>query len=104
MAVEHLTTANFESVTKTGVVVIDFWAPWCAPCRALGPILEDLAKDLAGKVKVAKVNVDENQELAQKFNVMSIPAVFVLKDGQTVDQFVGLRDKKTIAGLVAKHV
>lgn len=104
MAVEHLTAATFEAQTKTGVVLVDFWAPWCGPCRALGPVLEELEKNLTGKLRVAKVNVDEEPELAQKFNVMSIPAVFILKDGKTVDQFVGARDKKAVATLVAKHL
>ncbi|WP_166825253.1 thioredoxin [Thalassoroseus pseudoceratinae] len=74
-------------------VVIDFWAPWCQPCRALGPVLEKLATEGGGQFLLVKVNIDEHQELAQAFRVSSIPAVFALKDGQLADQFVGVKDE-----------
>jgi thioredoxin 1 len=104
MSVENLTVATFEAQTKTGVVLVDFWAPWCGPCRALSPVIEELEKDSAGKFRVLKVNIDDEPELTKKFEVLSIPTVFILKDGKMVDQFVGRRDKKTIAALVAKHL
>ena len=96
MAVEHLTEADFASKTGTGVVLVDFWAPWCGPCRALGPVLDELAKDLGDKVVIGKVNCDEEAALAQKFNIRSIPALFVLKDGQVVKQFVGAKGKEEL--------
>lgn len=74
-------------------IVIDFWAPWCQPCRTLGPILEKLATEGRGQFLLVKVNIDEYQELAQAFRVSSIPAVFALKDGQLADQFVGMKDE-----------
>jgi thioredoxin 1 len=104
MSVENLTLETLEAQTKIGVVLVDFWAPWCGPCRVLSSVIEELERDLAGKLRVLKVNIDNESELTKKFQVLSIPAVFILKDGKVVDQFVGRRDKKTIAALVAKHL
>ena len=75
---------------------MDFWAEWCGPCRMLGPILDQLAKELGDKALIGKVNVDEAQQLAVKFGVRSIPAIFILKDGQVVKQFTGVQDKMTL--------
>ncbi len=89
---------NFDSeVLKSDLpVVVDFWAPWCGPCRSLGPILEELAEEYAGQVKVAKVNVDNNQDLAQRFGVMSIPTLLFIKNGDLVEQSVGLLPKPVL--------
>ena len=86
-------TANFVvdviEMSQTTPVVVDFWAPWCGPCKTLGPILERLVKQYAGKIKMVKINVDENQELAQQFRVQSIPAVYAFKAGRPFDGFMG---------------
>jgi len=92
------TDQNFEEeVLKSDVpVIIDFWAPWCAPCRVVGPIVDDLAKEFSGKVKVGKMNVDENQQTAGNFGIMSIPTVLYFKKGQPVDSVVGAQSKEVI--------
>lgn len=92
----HLDDANFDEFVKKGVAVVDFWAEWCGPCRIMGPIFEDAADELKGKIKFGKVDVDSNQELAQRFEVMSIPTLVFFKDGEQVDQAVGVLSKKDL--------
>ena len=95
MAELKITRENFENeVMKSNIpVLIDFWAPWCGPCRMMGPIIEQLAEEYEGKAKVGKVNVDEEGELSQAFGVMSIPTIVLVKDGKVVKQAVGARPK-----------
>jgi thioredoxin 1 len=92
-------STNFESeiVNSDVPVLVDFWAPWCGPCKMIGPIVEELAGDYAGKVKVAKVNVDDNQQLASQFGIRGIPTVMIFKGGQVANSFVGLRPKEDLA-------
>src|SRR5574341_890209 len=88
-----VTTPTFEAevleASRSTPVVVDFWAPWCGPCRSLTPILEKVAKDYAGKVKLVKINSDDNQELSAAFDIRSIPNVIAFKDGKAVAQFMG---------------
>jgi thioredoxin 1 len=95
MGALHLDDKNFEQeVLKSDLpVLVDFWAEWCGPCRAIAPIIEELAGELQGKMKVAKVNVDEAQDLAGNYNVMSIPTLLIFKNGQPVEQVVGAMPK-----------
>jgi thioredoxin 1 len=92
------TDANFDQeVLKSDLpVLVDFWAPWCGPCRMVGPLVEELADELTGKLKVVKVNTDENQEIAVKYGIRSIPAIGIFKDGKIVDGVVGAVPKQTL--------
>lgn len=94
----ELTDANFkESVLdQKGIAVVDFWAEWCGPCRMIGPVIEELATEYEGKALIAKVDVDENAELSQKFGVRSIPTILILKDGEVVDKHVGVTTKQAL--------
>ena len=95
-----ITEANFEEeVTQsTQPVLVDFWAEWCGPCKMIAPLLDEIAREKAGAVKIAKVNVDENQGLSLKFNVRAIPALLFFKNGNLVDQVVGMTSKKDLVG------
>lgn len=102
MAELKITRENFENeVMKSNIpVLIDFWAPWCGPCRMMGPIIEQLAEEYEGKAKVGKVNVDEEDELSQAFGVMSIPTIVLVKDGKVVKQAVGARPKAEVEAML----
>ena len=102
MALITLTKENFDEETKTGVSLIDFWAPWCGPCRALTPVLEELDKDVGDQITVGKVNVDEESDLSSKFEIRSIPAIYIMKDGEVVDQFVGVKTQQELKVAVEK--
>ena len=90
-ATVHLTEANFDETLTghRGVLMVDFWAEWCGPCRAIAPVLEDLARESAGRVTLAKVNVDENHALAGRYGIRSIPTILFVKAGKVVDQVIG---------------
>jgi len=99
-----ITDATFdEEVLKSDLpVLVDFWAPWCGPCKSMLPIVEEISKDFDGKVKVVKVNVDENSEKPQQFGVMSIPSFFIFKGGEVVASFVGVKTKEFMKGELDK--
>lgn len=85
-------------------VLVDFWAAWCGPCKLLGPTIDELYKELDGKAKVGKVNVDENQNLAAQYGVMSIPTVIIVKGGKIVEQFIGIQPKGVYIDAINKHI
>jgi thioredoxin 1 len=103
MAITNATDQNFVSETNSGLVLADFWAPWCGPCKMIAPVLEELDSEMGEKVKIVKVDVDENQETAGKYGVMSIPTLIVLKDGEVVDKVIGFQPKEALAELLNKH-
>lgn len=91
MALLHFTEEGFDkALTQPGLLVADFWADWCGPCKMLGPVIEQLAADYDGKVVVGKVNVDDEPELAQRYAIMSIPTVMFFKDGELIDKKIGV--------------
>ncbi len=102
MATVTITEQNFQSeVLESKIpVLVDFWASWCGPCKMMGPVVEEISNEQAGKIKVGKVNVDDEAELAQKFNIMSIPSFIVFKDGKAVAQTVGGQSKEDLLKVV----
>lgn len=87
--VEELTNGEFEEFIQDGLAFVDFFADWCMPCMMMAPIVEEMAEKFKGKIKIGKVNIEDNQKIAQKYNVSSIPNFIVFKDGEVIDQFVG---------------
>ncbi|MBP6342521.1 MAG: thioredoxin [Candidatus Omnitrophica bacterium] len=106
MSALHLTEQNFEQeVLKSNIpVLVDFWAEWCGPCRAIGPIVEELAVELQGKLKVAKLDVDAAQDLAAEYNVMSIPTLLIFKNGKTVQEILGAMPKAQLLAKIQPHL
>jgi len=95
---------NFDQTARTyPLVVVDCWAAWCAPCRAIAPVVEQLAKDYSGKVVFGKLNVDENPETAQRFGIMAIPTLLVMKDGKEIDRIVGALPKNQLEAKIGEY-
>ena len=102
--VMHFTSETFEqAIAGDKPVLVDFWAPWCGPCRMIAPVIEDVAAEFDGRAVVGKIDVDEEPGLAQRFGVMSIPTLIVLKDGKVAEQAVGARGKADVAAMINRH-
>lgn len=99
---DSITDQNFDDATKTGVTLVDFWAPWCGPCQMLGPVIEEIAEDMKDKANIYKLNVDDNPQISGRYNVMSIPTVMLFKDGQVVDTMIGVQHKDVYVNAINK--
>ena len=105
MAVLHINAGSFDKVINQDLpVLVDFWAPWCGPCKMLGPVLEEVEKELGAKAVIATLNVDDEQELAVKFGVSSIPTMILFKKGESVERNVGFMNKEKIIALLQSHM
>ncbi|MFE0505384.1 thioredoxin [Peribacillus butanolivorans] len=103
MSIMHVTDQTFASEIKEGLVLVDFWAPWCGPCKMIAPVLNDIDAEMGDQVKIVKLNVDENADTTRKYGVMGIPALILFKDGEIADQVVGYQPKEALTELIAKH-
>ncbi|MFC5701535.1 thioredoxin [Cohnella faecalis] len=99
-----VTKDSFNETVAQGVSLLDFWAPWCGPCKMQLPIVEELSEELKGQATIGKINVDEEPEIASQFGVMSIPTLILFKDGQPVDKLVGLQSKEALKSRIASHL
>lgn len=104
MAITNVNDAVFKEAIQEGVVLVDFWAPWCGPCKMIAPILEELNGELGDKITIAKVNVDDNPETAGAYGIMSIPTLKLFKDGKEVGSAVGLRPLQELKALIQPHL
>lgn len=98
------TDADFDQIIQKGLVLVDFWAEWCGPCRMIAPVIEELATQYEGQLSVAKVDVDANPKTAMRFRVMSIPTVILFKDGQPVETIVGAQPKRSFESRISKYL
>ncbi|MBM7571984.1 thioredoxin [Aquibacillus albus] len=103
MAIVNANDQSFNTETSEGVVLADFWAPWCGPCKMIAPVLEEIDSEMSDKVKIVKLDVDENQETAGKHGVMSIPTLLLFKEGEVVEQIIGFQPKEALVELINKH-
>jgi thioredoxin 1 len=104
--VKDITDVNFETevIKNEGLTLVDFWAPWCGPCRKMGPILDEVASEFTGKVKIVKVNTDDNLKTAKEYQISGLPSLLLFKNGEAKETLVGLMPKSSIAGAIEKYL
>ncbi len=102
--VKNLTQNNFKQQARGGLMLVDFWAPWCAPCKVIAPVLNEIAEEQQGKLRIGKVNVDNQQPLAAKYKVRSIPTLVLFKNGKEVKRFVGIKTKKSLMSEISEFI
>lgn len=104
MAISNITDQTFHTKINEGLTFVDFWAPWCGPCRMVASVLEEIDSEMSNQVSIVKLNIDENQETKNSFEVMSIPTLMLFKNGEVVDKVVGYRPKEILVELISKHI
>ncbi|MDA8352924.1 MAG: thioredoxin [Firmicutes bacterium] len=104
MAIKQVSDQSFSSDVASGTVLVDFWAPWCGPCKMIAPVLEEIDQELGEKVTIAKLNVDENPDTAGRYGVMSIPTLMIFKDGEVVDKLHGFQPKEQLIEWLTPHM
>ncbi|SDX57364.1 thioredoxin [Marininema mesophilum] len=104
MAIANITDQSFNTETAAGTVLVDFWAPWCGPCKMVAPVLEEIDQEVGDKLKIKKVNVDENPDSSGRFGVMSIPTLMVFKNGEMVDKMMGFQPKEQLLEWLRPHI
>lgn len=103
--IKNLNADSFkDAVASAQPTLIDFWAPWCGPCKAIAPILEEIAQEMNGEIQIGKVNVDDEPEISAQYNIRAIPTLLLFKDGKTVEQFVGMTNKDDLVTKVRAHL
>jgi thioredoxin 1 len=102
--VAHISDSEFQATVASGVTLVDFWAPWCGPCKMIAPVLDELAGELQGKAKIVKMNVDDNPEVAGSFGIMSIPTLILFKDGKPVNKLVGGQPKPQLKAFIESAI
>lgn len=104
MAIAKISDQNFAAEIASGTVLVDFWAPWCGPCKMIAPVLEEVDQEIGDQVQISKLNVDENPDTAGRYGVMSIPTLMVFKDGEMVDKLQGFQPKEQLLEWVRTHI
>jgi len=102
--VQALSSTSFDAGIKSGIVLVDFWATWCKPCKMQSPVIEEISSDMVGKASVYKLDIDQNPSIADRYNVQSIPTMIIFKDGKVIGQFVGLTEKGVIVSAIEKQL
>lgn len=103
MSIMNITDSTFKHETKDGLVLVDFWAPWCGPCKMIAPVLEEIDEEMGDQVKIVKLNVDENQVTTADFGVMSIPTLLLFKDGEVIEKLIGFQPKEHLVDMISKN-
>ncbi len=104
MSIVKITDDTFKNEISNGLVLVDFWAPWCGPCKMIAPVLEEINEEMGDQVKIAKLNVDDNQVTTAEYGVMSIPTLLVFKDGEVVEKVIGFQPKENLVEVLSNHL
>lgn len=104
MAIVELNDQIFQNETASGTVLVDFWAPWCGPCKMIAPVLQEMDEEIGDQIKIGKINVDHNPNTTGQFGVMSIPTLLLFKDGQVVEKIIGFQPKERLMSIIKDHI